>query len=115
MTRDVFFTAHAKFKMRYYKLSESRVKSILRNPERTEEGIAENTVAMMQTNKTSNKPYEVWVMVSRSNVLGRTGKGQLSLAEQANVRIVSAWKYPGQTKPGEPLPKAILKEFREAA
>ncbi len=102
--KDIFWTAHAKFKMQYYRLSESRVKSVLRNPERKEVGIAENTIAMMQTNKTSNKPYEIWVMISKSDV-----KGQLS-----NVRIVSAWKYPGITKPGEPLPKAILQEFREA-
>ena len=88
--------------MHYYKLSESRVKSVLRNPERTEEGIAENTIAMMRTNRTSNRPYEIWVMTSDVSM------------RNSPVRVVSAWKYPGQTKPGESLPKAILREFKEA-
>lgn len=93
---QIFWTEHAKFKMHFYKLSESRVKSVLKNPERIEEGIAENTIAMMQTNKTSNKPYEIWVMVNPKP-----------------LRVISAWKYPGKTKPGESLPQAILREFSE--
>ena len=36
-----------------------------------------------------------------------------SLKPKEDIRIISAWKYPGITKPGEPLPKAILREFKE--
>ena len=108
--KELKWTAHAKFKMRYYGLSESRVKSVLRNPERTEEGIAENTVAMMQTNKTSNKPYEIWVMINKLKV--KRSKLKIGNSKE-DIRIISAWKYPGITKPGEPLPKAILREFKE--
>ena len=43
---QIHWTMHAKDKMRYYKLSESRIKRILNYPKRIEEGIAKNTVAM---------------------------------------------------------------------
>ena len=66
MTKELVWTSHAKFKMKYYGLSESRVKRVIRNPERVEEGIAEETVAMMQLgSSTSKKPYEIWVMMSK--------------------------------------------------
>lgn len=107
--KEILWTAHAKFKMKYYGLSESRVKSVLRNPERIEEGIAENTVAMMKINKTSNRPYEIWVMVTRASIQNSKLKIQNS-----PMRVVSAWKYPGQTKPGSPLPRAVLREMEEA-
>jgi len=35
--------------MRYYQLSESLVKRVFRHPGRVEEGVAENTVAAMQS------------------------------------------------------------------
>ncbi len=99
--KELLWTSHAKMKMRYYGLSETRVKRVLRNPERVEEGIADNTVAMMQLGSTTAKnPYEIWMMISKDN--------------KKNTRVISAWKYPGRTKAGEPLPKAILRELREA-
>ncbi|MDD5099108.1 MAG: hypothetical protein PHP35_02090 [Candidatus Colwellbacteria bacterium] len=93
------FTTHSRFKMREYGLSESRVKRVINSPLRIEEGIAPGTAAMMKPAGTSKHPYEVWVMVSRDGV---------------DKRIVSAWKYPGHTKPGEPLPREIVFELREA-
>lgn len=83
--------------MRYYRLSEQRVKRVIRNPMRVEEGIAESTIAVMQPfgNK---KDKEIWVMVADT---------------KSERRVISAWIYPGRTKAGEPLPEAILKEFRE--
>ena len=30
-------------------------------------------------------------------------------------KIISAWRYPGMTKAGEPLPEEILKEMLEIA
>lgn len=110
MEKNLIFTEHAKFKMHYYGLSESRVKRVLRNPERVEEGIAEGTVAMFQTNKTSSKPYEVWVMATRS----KNKESGIMNRETTSTKIISAWKYPGKTKPGEPLPSAILREVKEA-
>ena len=84
--------------MNYYRLSPQRVKRVIRFPERIEEGIAEDTIAVMQSfgNK---KDKEIWVMVSDT---------------KEKRKIISAWIYPARTKAGEPLPEAILREFREA-
>ena len=83
--------------MRYYRLSEQRVKRVIRNPERVEEGIAEDTIAVMQAfgNK---KDKEIWVMVADT---------------KEKRRVISAWIYPARTKAGEPLPEEITREFRE--
>jgi hypothetical protein len=95
---DIFWTSHAKMKMRFYHLSEQRVRRVLNSPKRTEEGIAPGTIAMMQRAGSEKHPYEIWTMFVKTN------KGK---------RIVSAWKYPGITKPGQPLPEEILREMRE--
>ena len=83
--------------MRYYRLSEARVKRVIRNPERVEEGIADDTIAVMQSfgNK---KDREIWVMVADT---------------KEKRKVISAWIYPARTTPGEPLPESIVKEFRE--
>lgn len=101
----VYWTAHARAKMRFYGLSEQRVKRTLHSPKRVEEGIAPKTIAMMQpasVKTTAGKPawrQEIWVMFQDM-------KGKR--------KIISAWRYPGITKPGEQLPAEILKEVREA-
>ncbi len=78
------WTSHAKFKMRFYGLSESRVLRIINSPKRIEEGIAPKTVAMMQTAGSTKHPYELWTMVQDTKVFRK---------------IISAWRYPGVTKP----------------
>ena len=93
-----YWTKHAKAKMRYYALSEQRVRRVLNSPSRVEGGIAEGTIALMQRVGSKKHPYEIWVMVKD---------------EKARRKIISAWRYPGITHPGEPLPEEILKEFRE--
>ncbi len=118
---QIYWTAHAKKKIRYYKLSESRVKRVLNYPKRIEEGIAENTVAMMQSGGTAKNPYEIWIMAQESkpkSARSKTAKEkeiieQLGL-KQKTIKIISAWKYPGTTKPGEKLPEEILRELRSA-
>lgn len=96
--KPLYWTKHAKAKMRYYALSEQRVRRVLNSPLRIEEGIAEGTIALMQRAGSKKHPYEIWVM-ARDEKLTR--------------KIISAWRYPGITHPGEPLPEEILKEFRE--
>jgi len=96
---DIKWTTHARGKMAFYRLSEQRVKRVLHSPKRIEEGIAPGTVAMMQSAGSKKRPSEIWVM------LVTTDKG---------TKVVSAWRYPGVTKPGEPLPETILKEISEA-
>lgn len=48
-SKKYYWTKHAQEKMRYYQLSESLVKRVFRHPGRVEEGVAENTVAAMQS------------------------------------------------------------------
>lgn len=105
----IYWTKHAKTKMRFYKLSEQRIKRVLNSPKRTEEGIAPNTAAMMQPAfiKTSkHKPtwsQEIWIMIQKTK----------RKSPNANrIKIISAWRYPGMTNPGDPLPEEILNELK---
>ncbi|PIR98623.1 MAG: hypothetical protein COT88_00530 [Candidatus Colwellbacteria bacterium CG10_big_fil_rev_8_21_14_0_10_41_28] len=96
--REIVWTKHAEYKMREYRLSESRIRRIIKTPARIEEGIAENTIALMQPNGRGKGEHEIWVMVSDAD---------------DKRKVVSAWRYPGRTKEGEALPKAILDEFNK--
>ncbi|KKW17030.1 MAG: hypothetical protein UY56_C0005G0055 [Parcubacteria group bacterium GW2011_GWA1_50_14] len=85
--------------MRFYGLSEARVKRIIHSPKRIEEGIAPETIAMMQSAGSAKHPYELWAMI-------QDAKGKRT--------VISAWRYPGKTKAGDPLPQEILNEIRSA-
>jgi len=50
------WTRHVASKMRQYGLSETRLKRLLNNPERQEPGIADGTIALMQTVGTKKRP-----------------------------------------------------------
>jgi hypothetical protein len=95
--KELFWTKHAHDKMRYYRLPESRVRRVIKSYTRIEEGIADNTVALMQRTGQGKREHEIWVMVA--------DKGK-------QRRVISAWRYPGKTEAGKPLPEGILKEFR---
>ncbi len=97
--KPLYWTSHSKYKMRFYGLSESRLKRVISYPKRVEEGIAPDTIAMMQPAGSEKHPYEIWLMVQE---------------EKKRRKIISAWRYPGKTKPGQPLPEEILKEMRSA-
>lgn len=99
-SKKYLWTKHAEFKLRFYRLSAARIMRVIHSPLRIEEGIAPNTVAMMQGIYNRKQPYEIWTMVQG----GKKG---------AEMRIISAWRYPGKTKPGEPLPNEILREIKE--
>ncbi|MBI4993684.1 hypothetical protein HZC33_01870 [Candidatus Wolfebacteria bacterium] len=94
--KTLFWTNHANGKMNFYKLSPQRVLRVLNSPKRIEEGIAPNTIAMCQLAGSVKHPYEIWVMIAETKI---------------RRKIISAWKYPGITKAGEPLPKEILNEL----
>ena len=127
------WTSHSRYKMRFYGLSESRVKRVISFPKRIEEGIAPDTVAMMQSAGTEKHPYEIWVMIqeTQTNADGTlrhdSGQAQTNAEKRISQRksiqetrksavteVISAWRYPGKTKPGQPLPEEILKEIRRA-
>lgn len=93
----VYWTRHSRDKMHFYRLSEARLKRVIRSPQRIEEGIAPDTVAMMQSAGSAKHPYEIWLMIQD---------------EKSRRKVISAWRYPGKTKSGQSLPAEILRELR---
>jgi hypothetical protein len=102
---QLHWTSHAKAKMNFYRLSPMRVRSVLHSPKRVEEGVAPKTVAMMQpasiktasARGTSKETWtqEIWVMF-QDTPKQRT--------------VISAWRYPGVTKPRSEIAHAFLKK-----
>ena len=95
------WTWHVVEKMKYYKISPSRVKRVIRHPDRTEEGIAPDTIASMKVAKTK-KRQEIWVMY-------RPAKKN----KKDKIRIITAWRYPGESPERDPVPKEILEEVKQ--
>ena len=98
MVTKYHWTNHVVRKMRFYRLSQSRVIRVIRAPERMEEGVAPGTLASMQTAGTKAKPWEIWVM-------WREDKKQKI--------VITAWRYPG-TSPvrGQiPIPAGLIAEL----
>lgn len=87
-------------KMRFYGLSENRIKRVLRNPDRKQEGIAPETLAVMQRTGTKKHPTEIWLMFQNIN---------------KKIKIISAWRYPGISPIGKeiPIPQDILEELEK--
>lgn len=85
--------------MAFYRLSESRIKRVLRNPKRSEVGVAAGTIALMQSEPLTKKPSEVWLMYQ---LVGK------------KKRIITAWRYPGKSpiRQAIPIPRDILEEVR---
>lgn len=110
--RKIYWTEHAKIKMRQYGLSKSKLLQLLYKPERKEKGIAPGTRAVMQTKKSysfkkpeaaatyKKAPGEIWMMYKDAGDLRK---------------IISAWYYPGISKPGEsiPIPDDIRQELND--
>ncbi len=110
------WTQHVKQKMRFYQLSEARIKRVVRYPERIEEGIAPNTVACMQKTTNTKKPQEIWAMYQVQNKgLKTENKKETGLSiktDPVSLKIISAWKYPGISPKNNPIPQEILDELR---
>lgn len=106
------WTRHIKNKMIFYGLSEQRIKSALNSPKRKEEGIAPNTIAVMKRNDRGKKKEEIWVMYLRrpdTNVGGRSPDRE----RRGKFLMISAWRYPGVSRPGKeiPIPDDIREEL----
>ena len=84
--------------MLYYRIGEGRLRRILRTPQRSEVGIAPDTVALMHRADTK-KPSEIWLMYQQ---------------EGKKKKMISAWRYPGISPKGEPIfiPNDVLEELR---
>lgn len=129
-----YWTRHCVGKMMQYGLSPQRVKRVIRSCERVEEGVAKNTVAVMQPNaikidKEGKKKWsqEIWVMYqtpkasiknSKCKIKSLENKREVSelrveLAGKNQLKIISVWRYPGVSPKNNPIPMEILEEVEE--
>lgn len=105
--RDKYaWTRHAEFKMRQYRLSPSLIKRVIRYPKRHEEGIVPNTIAVMRPAQ-SKKYSEVWAMYVLVN---KKADGTKKRFKQ--IKIITAWRYPGKSPERDPIPAEIIREAR---
>ncbi|NTU67132.1 MAG: hypothetical protein HGB08_04395 [Candidatus Moranbacteria bacterium] len=124
MSSKYYLTQHAISKMQFYGLSEQRIARVIRNPKRKEEGIVKNTIAVMQPvsekivdGKTVWK-QEVWVMYqskiksSKSKAKSKDNKFA-NLLKPGQLKIISAWRYPGVSPKGNPIPEEIMRELAD--
>ena len=113
------WTNHAQMKMKFYGLSEGRVRRVLHSPARTEEGVAPNTFAAMQPGsykiKDGKKVWnqEIWVMYQIKNGKSKTENLKPKIGSK-QTKVISAWRYPGMSKDRGGLPIEILNEMQEA-
>ncbi len=137
------WTAHVKGKMRHYGLSASRVRRVIKSPMRVEYGVAQDTVAVMQPQSTRRgadgvKTWssEIWAMYqlganSKKSESSKSKTAQIakslavvgggdtiskiaqSVSAPKKMTVISAWRYPGQTKVGESLPQEIWDEIAQ--
>lgn len=133
MNKDnILWTAHARQKMRFYGLSEQRLRRVLKFPQRIEEGIAPETTAIMQPQKNDfsqrragggiTKKVLDRGGVEKNRFFGgknRKGAGEIWLmyqkAKNKKIKIISAWRYPGTSPKGKeiPIPADIRKELQK--
>lgn len=117
------WTRHAEEKMKYYRLTESRIKRVIRHPARVEEGVLEGGIAAMQP--AESKQYsEIWAMyvIEKSKFKNEHSKleetktpkkfRQIFEKQQGVIKIITAWRYPGKSPERDAVPEEILNEIR---
>ncbi len=124
------WTLHSIEKMKFYGLSEQKVLGIIKRPKRKEEGIVKNTVAVMQPvspklkiSSSRGKPVfakeeiwktEIWTMYQIKKNKNRKNLSELQkLLFKEQIKIISAWRYPGVSPEHNPIPVEILREIEE--
>jgi hypothetical protein len=99
--------------MKFYKISEARVKRVINYPDRYEEGIVPGTIAVMQ--KAGTKKYsEIWVMykiIEEKN--NKFLKNKFNFNKNKKIKIITVWRYPGISPKRNPIPPEVLKEVEE--
>ena len=90
-----YWTSHIVQKMIYYKISPSRVKRIIRAPDRIEESIVPGLVAAMKKFSKSAKE-EIWTIYK---------------VDHKKLKLISAWRYPGKSSERNPIPQEIMQEI----
>lgn len=106
------WTKHIKDKMLFYQISEQTIKSVLKNYDRREDGIAPKTIAVMKRNDTPKRKQEIWVMYANA---AESKTSKLRGRNPKRLVLISTWRYPGKSKPGKkiPIPKDTLEEIRK--
>lgn len=126
------WTRHIKNKMVFYNVSSAQILRIFSTPQRREEAIAPGTIGAMRVikhnvNKAASgqrqkpKETELWIMYKANGSTQR--KTQKSKLEElgykrpktARVTMISVWRYPGRTKPGERpnIPEGLMEELEQ--
>lgn len=125
-TKKFFWTRHVIEKMRYYGLSVQKILGVINRPLRKEEGIVKNTIAVMQpvspkiiksgpafakalAGKQAWKK-EIWAMYQKQS---KTKNSKLKTINRNQIKIISAWRYPGVSPKKNPIPEEILREASE--
>lgn len=118
--KKLHWTEHSKLKMRQYGLSKQKLLGILCRPERKEKGIVPGTKAVMKTNKVFGNKIQPLLKNKQPAFAkgfgGRRAPGEIWLMYKDVKdfrKIISAWRYPGVSKPGEeiPIPEDIRQEI----
>ena len=133
-TEKYYWTRHSIGKMRQYGLSAQRILRVIRSPQRIEKGIVKNTVAVMQPASTRIKngkriwSREIWAMYQirkTRNAKRVTQDPELKKKKEnlehsrliklipKQLKIISAWIYPGISPKNNPIPEDILREIEE--
>ena len=123
--------------MMFYNISGAQIMRIFSTPQRREEAIAPGTIGAMRVmkhnvnkkiseNQLSHKwgskklsETELWIMYKiNSGIKGKVEKSKLEelgykRPKTAKVTMISAWRYPGRTKPGERpnIPEGLMEEL----
>ena len=112
--KKLHWTEHSKIKMRQYGLSKQKLLNILYRPERKEQGIVPGTTAVMKTNKVLFKTKQITLAKAWQTPKKAPGEIWLMYRDTKEFRkVISAWRYPGISKPGEaiPIPEDIRREL----
>ena len=114
-----YWTKHALRKMAFYHLSENKVKGVIRKPDRKEEGIAVNTIAVMQKVMSTKKQTEIWVMYQKIKSKPEEREKEIMHSKEQHlffdtfqIKIISTWRYPGISSLHQkvPIPLDIIEE-----
>jgi hypothetical protein len=135
-SKKLLLTHHAREKMAYYRLSEQRVRRVLNSPRRIEEGVAPKTIAAMAPaslqaaragmhrgflfrKSPPQKPESSKPTFAKASMEKETWSQEIWVMVQdvpTGRKIISAWRYPGVTKPRSELTKEILRgEYQDYA
>ena len=118
-----YWTVHSKYKLIQYGLSANKIKRIIRFPDRKEEGVAPNTIAVMKRkNEKHPQKGEIWVMyqdrlrVKKKEIKDESNENNLENRYKeatGKIKIISAWIYPGETPKDKEIfvPKDVWEEL----